>query len=1022
MLSKGSTSRVSALVALSAACLVSLATATGATAAWPTGGTLASGSTALSFQASSGTSEVSVSANGRFVVFRSNSDNLNETDAPNGGIFRKDLADDSAPIQVVVAYPETNPNCGPTRPSISGNGRYIAFSTGVDGLVPSDSNGRQDVFVRDMSKPLDDADAFDLVSAVNGSSSGASYTLPFPGTITPGDECLFGSKLTGNVGNAISNDGDRVLFTNNAFTNLNSPTVGNGTAPGQLWVRERSTNSTLLQTVISENVGSPDPLADAGDVGEPLADPGPFNDFTFAGEYESYEPRASISGDGSTIAWWGVWARSMVEFQAAEAWDPGTGGGPSIDEKYLMWKKVESGLDSIRRVGGLVDLDDPACDINADWVELSLEDPPINAVEAGCRGPLRAREGEQILGMGNVNLTYDGFKVFFNSNAELRGDPLTSIARPDVLVSDMSPGVSRKQGTHQLTYALLAEASPGRPSIEWFSASDDGNRVAIVTERSDFSGVSAITPTGTTPPLGNPRKRAWLIDGGCDGQVYNGTIEWIARPSTGDLQNGPSEARVNPESGIDAFGTRFAFASNATNLFTGHNGQAQAMAVTDSSAGCADTLDPTVRIVEPQTGATTADASIVIKHFVSDNSGDATCDIADGDSAPLNIGPNMVTVTCEDAAGNVGTDNVNVERDDVTGPTVTIVSPANGSTTGLSPTLDYTATDDSGAAPDCNLVDGSTLGPYSAGAQSVTVTCEDAAGNIGSATSNFTAAAGDAIAPTVTITAPANAAVTTTSPTLTFTVNDNVDPSPDCDRTSGSTLGPLAGGAASVTVTCEDASGNIGSATRNFTVDASAPVVTITAPGNGSTVTVAAPTLTFTVNDNIDGSPSCNRTTGSALGPFGNGAQSVTVSCTDDVGNTGSATSNFTVQLPTPPPPPPPPGNPPVTASMTLLTPTVKGTAASIALNANVAGSVSATGTAKLPKGKKLTLQKAGTGSATVTPGGTTTISFKLSSAAKKFLKKKKLTVTVTVTYTPNGAAPITQNVKLNFKPAKKKK
>jgi Tol biopolymer transport system component len=32
---------------------------------------------------------------------------------------------------------------------ISGNGRYIAFATPLDNLVPSDTNGQQDVFVYD---------------------------------------------------------------------------------------------------------------------------------------------------------------------------------------------------------------------------------------------------------------------------------------------------------------------------------------------------------------------------------------------------------------------------------------------------------------------------------------------------------------------------------------------------------------------------------------------------------------------------------------------------------------------------------------------------------------------------------------------------------------------------------------------------------------------------------------------------------------------------------------------------------
>lgn len=1027
-----------------AALLVALLVfAGGASAAWPTGAEFVSGSSALGLQGTFGTSEVSVSADGKFAVFSSTSSDFDDTVAPAGGIFRKNLLNDSAPIEVVVPYPTTKPHCGPSRPSISGNGRYIAFSSGVDGLVAADNNDRQDVFVRDMSKAIGSADAFELISAVDSGTAGASYSLPFESDFDPpvpdnpetpendpipagpsyGNECLYGANLTENVGNAISNDGTKVVFTNRAFTDLDSPTAGNGTAPGQLWVRDRVKNETTLHTVVSEVIETPYIGAEPGAIGEPLADPREFHDnsgFPNPEAYQTVEPRVNISGDGSTIAWSGVWARSLVKPQASENWDFSETGGPYGTTRQLFWKRIADGPSAkVRRVSGIADLDDPLCDEDANWIELNSDEEPINATEAACRGPLRANEGEQCTALAAPQLTYDGYKVFFTTCAELRGDQFTNIPEEDVMVTSMAPGVSRKAGTKQLTYSI--ENTPAEPRIASFAASDDGNRVAVVTNRSDFSGVSAISFTGTPVPVGNQRRRMFVIDGGCDAEVHNGTIQWIARPSSGDLtKNGVPASITDGEFGFDADGNVAGFISNATNLVTGHNGEDQALSVTDSTAGCADTMDPTISISAPADGSTVSDENVTLRYTVSDNSGDATCDLADGSSQPLDVGQNTITVTCEDATGNDVSASVDVTLEDVTGPTVVISSPANGSTTGLSPTLNYTATDNSGETPDCDLVNGSTLGPYTAGAQSVTVTCEDASNNVGTATSNFTAAAGDTTAPTVTITSPTGGATTSPSPTLTFTVNDAVDPSPDCDKVSGSTLGPLSNGANSVTVSCEDASNNVGTATVNFTVDALAPVVTITSPANGST-TGASPTLTFTAIDAVDATPNCNRTNNSTLGPLSAGANTVTVTCTDDVGNSGSATSNFTVQLPTPPPvdttPPPP------VASLALLKPTIKGTAAAIPVQANIAGALAATGTAKLPKGKKMTVQKAGAGSASATPGATTTINFKLSAAAKKFLaKKKKLSVIVTVTYTPSSGAPITQSLKLNFKAAKKKK
>lgn len=929
-----------------------LVLAGGASAAWPSGASFVSGSSALGLQAAIGfpAADATVSADGKFAVFRSTSPDFAPVAAPDGGIFRKNLLNDSAPIEVVVPYPASNLQCGPKLPSVSGNGRYIAFSSGVDGLVASDTNGRQDVFVRDMSVPIASPGAFDLVSALDDSDVGAEYTVPvFSPPVDLENECGYGAKLTQNVGNAISNDGSKVVFTNNAFTNMDSPTAGNGTAPGQLWVRDRVTNETKLHTVVSEVIESPDPSVDPGAIGEPLSDPREFNSWWANAEnYLSVEPRANISGDGSTIAWSGVWARSLVKSLTAEEWEYGPSGGPYNNTRLLLWKRIADGPSAeIRRVSGIADLDDAACVGDPAWVDLISDEEPINATEAACRGPLRADEGEQCIELAAPQMTYDGFRVFFTTCAELRGDQFTNIPNQDVMVSNMSPGVTRKAGTKQLTYSI--EDSPAEPRIENFAASDDGNRVAIVTGRSDFSGVSSIPFTGTSIPVGTQRNRMFLIDGGCDAEVHNGTIEWIARPSSGDLTKAGGAAGVGTGVlGLDADGSVAGFVTTATNLVAGHNGEVQALSVADSTAGCADTMDPTISISAPTDGSMVTDEDVTLRYTVSDDSGDATCDLADGSSQPLSPGLNTITVTCTDAAGNDGSASVDVTHPDVTGPTVVITSPANGSTVGLTPTLNYTATDDSGTAPDCDLVNGSALGPYAAGPQSVTVTCEDAANNVGSATSNFTAAS-DTTAPAVTITSPANGSTTGVSPTLLFTVTDN-DPTPDCDLVNGSTLGPLPAGGNSVTVTCEDASGNI-----------------------------------------------------------------------------GSATSTFTVQLPTPPPPPVDTTPPPAVASLSLMKSKIKGTSASIPVEANLAGSLSAIGKAKLPgkgkKKKKLILQKAGSGSASATPGGATTIKFKLSSAAKKYLaKKKKLSVSVMVTYTPTSGAPVTKTVKLNFKAAKKKK
>ena len=98
----------------------------------------------------------------------------------------------------------------------------------------------------------------------------------------------------------------------------------------------------------------------------------------------------------------------------------------------------------------------------------------------------------------------------------------------------------------------------------------------------------------------------------------------------------------------------------------------------------------------------------------------------------------------------------------------------------------------------------------------------------------------------------------------------------------------------------------------------------------------------------------------------------------------------------------------------------IKAATATIPLQITGTGSIKASGVAKLPKGKKLKPGAAGSGSAIAAGGGTVPLSFTLNAAAKKYLAKKgKLTVTVTVTFTPDGGSPITDKFSVTFKAKK---
>lgn len=156
--------------------------------------------------------------------------------------------------------------------------------------------------------------------------------------------------------------------------------------------------------------------------------------------------------------------------------------------------------------------------------------------------------------------------------------------------------------------------------------------------------------------------------------------------------------------------------------------------------------------------------------------------------------------------------------------------------------------------------------------------------------------------PVVDITSPsANSVTNDNTPALTFTVTDpaatctlSIDGGSTSAVTSGVSLTALADGLHTTLVNCTNSAGG-GSDTHTFRVDTTAPTVVISSPATGSVTTDATPTLDFSVNDAGDATPSCDTADGADLGPFSQGVQSVTVTCLDDAGNAGTATTSFTV-------------------------------------------------------------------------------------------------------------------------------
>lgn len=474
-------------------------------------------------QGDDATTFATISADGRYVAIQTRARNFfadNEPDPPGryraGGIFRVDLATKAVQLVADGDLRDEASNAlvlrGAQNPSISADGRFVAFSTAQQ-LIPADLNGNVDAYVRDMTIPAGAAGAFDLVSARDGGDVPASYAPPTT-PIPAGD---LGADVS--RGGAISHDGSKVAFrvTEPASDLPDRPGVE---TPGfQVFVRDRQADTTAL---VTRAMGSGAPAG--GAIGA-----------------------AGISGDGSTVVWTGQNAPLQTEFVSGENTElPGF--------SYYLWRRVADGPAApTRRITGLSDPDDPACEPSGPV--------PFDEFSLGpCYGPL----GRSELGISaNFNLlpalSANGRVVAFLSNSGPRPNVSTGIGL-DLFLTDMSAGATRKASTVELT----REGAPGTAEsapIESIGMAADGRTLAVVTARTKFT-LPRLTQVGA--PRATPEAQdVYVVD------VAARTVERATRSySAGDINSA-----VVAEPSLSADGSRVAFVSFASNLFFGDSNQ-----------------------------------------------------------------------------------------------------------------------------------------------------------------------------------------------------------------------------------------------------------------------------------------------------------------------------------------------------------------------------------------------------------------------------------------------------------------
>ena len=211
--------------------------------------------------ARTGDPAVSLSADGRFVAFASAANDLVPGDTNDDyDAFVYDRQ--SGALEMVsVASDGTQADAGVSSPALSADGRYVAFASGATNLVAGDTNGWMDVFVHDRQ-----TGATERVSVADDGSEADFLSLDF----------------------SLSGDGRYVAFASGA-TNL---VAGDLNDHWDVFVRDRLAGTT---EIIS--------LAPDGSQG---------NDGSFSG--------CSLSADGRYVAFPSL-ADNLVPGDTASSWD-----------------------------------------------------------------------------------------------------------------------------------------------------------------------------------------------------------------------------------------------------------------------------------------------------------------------------------------------------------------------------------------------------------------------------------------------------------------------------------------------------------------------------------------------------------------------------------------------------------------------------------------------------------------------------------------------------------------------------
>jgi len=150
----------------------------------------------------------SVSRNGRYVAFQTAATNIVRESSDQNGVtdivVRDRVTGDT--IRASVASDGTQANQPSARPSLSASGRYVVFDSPATNLVPADGNALADVFIHDTRRRVTERVSVDRAG---GDPNGASWSADVS---ADGRFVVFSSNASDLVDSDLNNQQDVFLF------------------------------------------------------------------------------------------------------------------------------------------------------------------------------------------------------------------------------------------------------------------------------------------------------------------------------------------------------------------------------------------------------------------------------------------------------------------------------------------------------------------------------------------------------------------------------------------------------------------------------------------------------------------------------------------------------------------------------------------------------------------------------------------------------------------------------------------